>query len=136
MLPRVDKSIVMSLIDKGFNFQDFMAERLGGEALLINTMPQPEDMDRVLSAAKGKDAVVFGTYNGHLFKGQLEILNRLCREHGKAIAVALRDPYDIGEIDERVTAIATYEYTLLSLEMLANVIKGEMTPTGRVCVKI
>ncbi len=127
---------VMSLIDKGFNFPDFMAEKFGGEGLLIGTVPQPEDMERVLSAAKGKDAVVFGTYNGHLFKGQLEILNRLCREHDNVIAVALRNPYDIGAIDEQTAAIATYEYTPLSLETLVKVLKGEIPATGKVCVKI
>lgn len=127
---------VMSPINRAFNFPDFMAERLGAEALLINTLPQPEDMERVLAAAKGKDTVVFGTYNGHLFKGQLEILNRLCREHDNVIAVALRNPYDIGAIDEKAAVIAAYEYTPLSLETLAKVITGGITAAGRVCVKI
>ncbi len=126
----------MSLINKAFNFPDFMTEKLGGEALIINTVPQLEDMERVLSAAKDKDAVVFGTYNGHLFKGQLEILNRLCKEHDNVIAVALRNPYDIGSIDEKAAAIATYEYTPLSLEALVKVLKGEIIASGKVCVKI
>lgn len=93
-------------------------------------------MERVINAAKGKKTVVFGTYNGHLFKGQLDILNRLCREHGNVIAIALRNPYDLGLIDENAAAIAAYEYTPLSLETLVSVLKGEIKPSGKLCVKI
>jgi beta-N-acetylhexosaminidase len=127
---------VMSFIDKKFNFPDFMAEKFGGEGILIGTSPEPEDMERVLAASKGKKTVVFGTYNGHLFKGQLDILNRLCREHGNVVAVALRNPYDLGMVDENAAAIATYEYTPLSLETLVSVLKGEIKPSGKLCVKI
>lgn len=127
---------VMSPINRAFNFPDFMAQRLGGEALLINTLPQPGDMERVLAAAKGKDAVVFGTYNGHLFKGQLDILNRLCSEHDNVIAAVLRNPYDIKAIDEKAEVLATYEYTPLSLETLAKVLKGKATATGKIPVRI
>lgn len=127
---------VTSPIDKGFNFSDFMAEAFGGEALLIDTQPKPDDMERVLSRAKGKDAVVFGTYNGHLFTGQLEILHRLCKEHENVIAVALRNPYDLGMIDENAAAVAVYEYTPLSLEALVTVLQGKKVPTGIQAVKI
>jgi len=127
---------VMSLIDKKFNFPDFMAEKFGGESLLIGTSPEPGDLERVLAAAKGKKTVVFGTYNGHLFKGQLDILNRLCKEHGNVIAIALRNPYDLGLIDVNAAAIAAYEYTPLSLETLVKVLKGEIEPRGKLCVKI
>jgi len=127
---------VMSSIDKAFNFPEFMSARIGGEPLLINVIPQAEDVERVFSTAKGKDIVVFGTYNGHIYKGQLEILNRLCKEHDNVIAIVLRNPYDAAMIDERIAVLAIYEYTPLSLETLVKVLAGEITPVGRACVKL
>ncbi|MEG6613531.1 beta-N-acetylhexosaminidase [Pseudoclostridium thermosuccinogenes] len=126
----------MNPVSNVFSFPAFMAEWLGGESLLISTVPQEKDMEHVLEAAKGKDAVLFGTYNGRLHKGQIEILNRLCMEHDNVIAVALGNPYDISEIDQKAAAIATYEYTPLSMETLAKVIRGEITPTGKISVRI
>jgi len=129
-------SNVVSPMGNAFNFPDFMAGKLGGESMLIGAVIQEKDMERVLEAAKGKDAVLFGTYNGHLHKGQLEILNRLCMEHDNVIAVVLGNPYDISEVSLKAAVIATYEYTPLSLETLAKVIKGEVTPAGKMSVKL
>lgn len=127
---------VMSAIDKSFNFPEYMAEQFFGDSLLIGTVPSDEDCGNVLKAAKGKATVVFGTYNGHLFKGQLDVLNSLCKIHDNVIAVALRNPYDLSCIPEEVAAIATYEYTPLSLQNLVRLLKGEITARGRLCVKI
>lgn len=127
---------VMSLIDKGFNFPDFMAEKIGGESILISTKPEPTDMERVLTAAKGKDRIVFGTYNGHLFRGQIDILNKLSEEHDDIIAVVLRNPYDASLINSKVSVLATYEYTPLSLSSLVEILNGEKEALGSICVKI
>ena len=132
----VHSTNIISCKDKTFNFPDFMSARCGGESLLINLIPQAEDVERVLSAAKGKDVVVFGTYNGHMYKDQFEVLNRLCMEHDNIIATVLRNPYDALMIDEKAAVLAIYECTPLSLETLAKVLTGEITPVGRVCVKL
>jgi len=126
----------MSPTDNSFNFPDFMAQKLGGESMLISAESPEKDMERVLEAARGKDAVLCGTFNGHLHKGQLEILNKLCEEHENVIAVALGNPYDLSEVNPKAAAIATYEYTPLSMEALVKVIKGEVKPAGKLSVKI
>ena len=129
-------TFVSNRIDRRFNFPDEMAARLGGVRLWMSADPKAEEIDRISRQAAGCRTIVVGTYNGHLNRGQIALANRLCREHDHVIAVALRNPYDLGLIDPSAAAIAVYEYTPLSFASLAPVLSGKAPAPGRLPVTV
>ncbi|MHB8066058.1 MAG: beta-N-acetylhexosaminidase [Ruminiclostridium sp.] len=135
--PYANKSTVASSpINKEFNFPEYMAKVFEGDFITIPTNPSQCDIENVLQRAGNFESVVIGTYNGHLNLGQIELVNKLCNVNDNVVVVALRNPYDLGMIDERAYSLAAYEYTTLAFESLVNVFKGIETPTGKLSVKI
>lgn len=123
-------------VSKEFSFPGEMAKRLGGRAVYIGQNPDESEIDRVARQVKDCRTVVVGTYNGHIFRGQIALANRLCREHDHVIAVALRNPYDLGFIDQSAAAVAVYEYTPLAFAALAPVLGGQAQAPGRLPVTV
>ena len=70
----------------------------------------------VLQATRPGQTVVAGTYNAHLNRGQLALVNALCEAGRKVIAVALRNPYDLPALSEKAWKLAAFEYTPLSFD--------------------
>ena len=123
-------------INRDFNFPGYLSARLGGDGVLMSADPGPEEIERLAAQAAAYPNVVVGTYNGHLNPGQLGLVNRICRNPGRVVAVALRNPYDLSRIDTRAAAIALYEYTPLAFDSLARALRGEEAPRGRLSVAL
>lgn len=73
--------------------------------------------------------VVFMTYNGHLFKDQIEAARELSRDCPNITVVALRNPYDIFECDFAETKCATFGFRTPAIKALLKVLKGEKQPS-------
>lgn len=129
-------TFVSNQIGREFNFPNEMASRLGGERIYMGQDPDEEEIGRIAGQTAGCDTVVVGLYNGHLNRGQIALANRLCREHGHVVAVALRDPYDLGYVDQSAAALAVYEYTPLSFAALIPVLRGDAPASGRLPVTV
>ncbi|TCO49594.1 beta-N-acetylhexosaminidase [Kribbella antiqua] len=67
---------------------------------------------------------------------QQKLVKGLLATGKTVIVVAVRDPYDIAYFDEAPTYLATYGYAAVSMESLAKVLYGEITPTGKLPVDI
>jgi beta-N-acetylhexosaminidase len=67
---------------------------------------------------------------------QQKLVNGLLATGKPVIVVAVRDPYDIAYFDAAPTYLATYGYAAVSMESLAKVLYGEITPTGKLPVDI
>jgi len=67
---------------------------------------------------------------------QQKLVNGLLATGKPVIVVAVRDPYDIAYFDAAPTYLATYGYAVVSMESLAKVLYGEITPTGKLPVDI
>lgn len=129
-------TLASSSADKSFSFPEYMAGEFAGQFLLTSVNPTAEEIKEVLEKAEGYKTVVYGTYNGHLNPGQLELANRLCENKENVIAVALRNPYDLGGIDKRAFRLAAYEYTTQVFEILSEIFKGNIAPSGKLPVDI
>ena len=70
--------------------------------------------------------LVFMTYNGHLFKEQLEAARELSKTK-KIIMIALRNPYDIFECEFAKTKGATFGFRTPAIKALLDVLKGQKT---------
>ena len=125
-----------SPVDTKVAFGPWMAQRLGGEALVTPTDPEEGDIARAVDAARGHSALVLGTYNAHVKRGQLRLLAALAGLGLPMACVALRDPYDLAGLPENVYGLAAYEYNMESLDTVAQALTGAFVPTGKLPVPL
>lgn len=117
-------------------FGKVMAKMLGGKALKASQNPDESEIEEIARRAKCHSSAVVGTYNGHVMRGQVELVNALSRAGIKTAAVCLQNPYDVGLIDKNVLCIAAYEYTARSVGAAARMLMGEIKSSGKLPVKI
>lgn len=117
-------------------FADWMAQQYGGESLLYSRDPDDEEIRRVLAAAAGHSALVAGSYNGHLYPGQRQLLARLTEAGVPVLLITLGMPYDICDVPEEVFCLSAWEYSERSFEALLPVLRKQAVPQGRMPVRI
>lgn len=127
---------VRNPLQLGLNAAARLAVRLGGQGITVSTRPTQEEQAEVLAQAREADAVVLCTYNAHLFTGQLELARKLAQAHPNVVFAALRNPYDLPLLPENCTALACYEYTPDSLDVLGDILAGKLRPQGSICVDL
>ncbi|RFU94987.1 beta-N-acetylhexosaminidase [Sphaerochaeta halotolerans] len=116
-------------------FAPDMARLVGGTSLVVSENPDENEIHTALSKAKGCSSVVVGTYNGHQYPGQIALANALAKEH-QVLTVALRNPYDLAQLDTSIRSIAVYAYNREVLKALARFLKGEISCTGVLPVQL
>lgn len=120
--------------DERFCFPRTMAGQLGGAALPTPVEPTPEEIEAACRAARGHSAVVIGTYNAHIKRGQLRLVEALAKLGLPTVCVALRNPYDLLELPAGVAGLAAFEYDDLSMDAVVRALRGELKPAGRLPV--
>ena len=71
---------------------------------MTGVQPDEQEIQSVLDATRPDQTVVVGTYNGHLNRGQLALVDALCDAQRKVIAVALRNPYDLPAVSPKAVS--------------------------------
>ncbi|WP_304943741.1 beta-N-acetylhexosaminidase [Vallitalea guaymasensis] len=122
--------------DYTLSFSDFMVERFGGQGVIMSPDPDEEEINHILKEAKSYSSIIIGTYNGHLYKGQLELIKKAAVNNTNIIVTALRNPYDLRSLPDNVYGIAAYEYTLNSLRALGELFEGTYELHGVLPVKM
>lgn len=125
-----------SSVDKSISFSAIMSKRFGAEGVDTSVNPTEEEITSLVLRAKEYSCLVVATYNGHLNRGQIALVEALAQTSVPVIVVALRNPYDLKVLPENVCSFAGYEYTQLSLEAIAKVLAKEKEATGRLSVKL
>ena len=118
------------------SFPEWMQSRFGGTARVTAINPDDAEIAHVAAMAQSCSCIVLNTYNGHLRPGQLKLMRALGELNLPMICVALRDPYDLTTLPTHACGLAAYEYSRDSLEALAKVLRGELTPQGRLSVTL
>ncbi|WP_276355316.1 glycoside hydrolase family 3 protein [Cohnella caldifontis] len=119
-------------VKPGFNFPEAMGFAFETAHRLIGADPDAEEIDSVLADLREYPRIVVGLYNGVDHPGQLELANRLAADGHRVTAVALGKPYDLGRLDEKINALAAFEYTTLAVGSLVRILSGEAVPTGKI----
>lgn len=125
-----------NLAEEEFSFAEYLAQKLGGQAIVIDADPSREQQAQVLEKAAQSSCLVFGSYNGHLKAGQMELARSMAQTHAPMIQVALRNPYDLKDMLPHVYGLAVYEYSMRSLRAVERVLRGEFVPAGKLPVKL
>jgi len=124
--------------DSVFSFCHWFAEKFNGLFLETPVDPDRAEIDDIISRLPPSSSIVFGSYNGHLNHGQIE-LAKLLYERAKQrgipfVCLALRNPWDLSLLPEGAVGLALWEYTEKSFEAAAAALRGEFTPSGRLPV--
>lgn len=122
--------------EEGLNFANYLSMQLGGSGISIDPNLEESEMEIIVKEAMDKSALVVGTYNGHLYKGQLELVHKLSKVHNNVVVIALRNPYDLGELPEHCIKIAAYEYTTKSLKVISELLENKFHPSGVLPVEL
>jgi beta-N-acetylhexosaminidase len=112
------------------HFTEELNKTLGGRGLRVSANPDKSEINGILTEVTAASSIVVGTYNGHLYHGQLELIRELALIHNNILVIALRNPYDLRELPEGVYGIAAYEYTRNSLTAISELLKKQLIPSG------
>lgn len=123
------------LLDQ-ISFAGDMQARFGGDAVTMPIDPTADEVSAIAERMPGHTAIVVGTYNGHIKKGQLAVVKAASRTGLPVIAVALRNPYDLKDLPENACGIAAYAYSRPVLDAVKKVLAGENELTGRLPVAL
>jgi len=128
--------MVSNLAENSLSFPVYMAEKLGGCAAVTPPNPTADEIEAIVEQTAGASCIVVGTYNGHLYQGQLELVNRLASGGIPVVAVALHNPYDLKCLNSAVWSLAAYEYTDQAFDAVANVLLDKMAAAGKPTVTV
>lgn len=134
--PGFRATLASSVENRMVHFAEYMKERFGGKAVVSSKDPDRKEIDDILTAAEGADSIVVSTYNAHLQPGQMELVRALAKKGVPMIVTALRNPYELAQLPEGVTGIAAWDNSLMTLEILAEVFRGDWKPTGKMPIRL
>lgn len=117
-------TLASSALREDLLFPDFLSRSLWGEGILFSVQPEAEEIENIRKRVREGNYtdVVAGTYNGHLNKGQIDLVHRLEGCGLPMVMVALRNPYDLDLVDDTVDKIAAFEYTQWSFMAVAGLL--------------
>ncbi|WP_327189361.1 glycoside hydrolase family 3 protein [Streptomyces xinghaiensis] len=105
-------------------------------ALSTGITPTRELIDRAVTAATGRDAVVVATYNVSATSPQRTLVSELVATGVPVVHLAIRNPYDIARLGGVAASLASYSWTDGEMRAAARVIAGRVGPTGRLPVPV
>ncbi|MBP3674123.1 MAG: glycoside hydrolase family 3 [Oscillospiraceae bacterium] len=117
-------------------FAGFMSARFGGDAIVTEPDPGEAEIAAAVAAAAGHTALVVNTYNGHLFSGQMALVEALGRTKLPMVVVALRNPYDLKDLPAHAAGIAAWDYSTMTLEALVPVLAGTKDAPGKMPITL
>lgn len=102
----------------------------------ISTKPTDSEVEEVMKLVGDVKVVIFGTMNAHLIEDQAQLIRKLAMTGKSVIVIAMRNPYDLAAFPMVNAFLATYEYTLPSLNVASDIIFGARKPNGKLPVTI
>jgi len=104
--------------------------------LPTGTAPSAATITKAVTAAGDADAVIVATYNITPTSTQRTLANQLLATGVPVVAVAIRNPYDIAQLPDIESYLASYSWTDVELRAAARVIAGRVNPRGRLPVPV
>ena len=107
------------------NFAKFLSNKINYvEAFEIKNSPTNEEIMLAMNKAKAKSLVIVCTQNATFEQQQQRLVHEILKVNENVILIPLRNPYDIELFPEVPCCLLSYEYTMRSMESLANILKG------------
>ena len=81
-------------------------------------------------------SVIIGTNNGHLQSGQKALIKALSGADIPVMVIAMGNPYDLEGLSKNVTGIAAWDNSLMTLELLVEMLQGKWVPEGKLPIHL
>ncbi len=104
--------------------------------ICISQFPSDEETAKAVDSAVGRDLVIVGTYNSHLYPQQAALVRRVAKVGVPVVVVGMRNPYDVKDFLDVGTYIAAYGFRDCSMQAVTEVIFGSLKPSGVLPVTI
>ncbi|MEH7011997.1 glycoside hydrolase family 3 protein [Neobacillus niacini] len=111
-------------------------KRFTSTSYFTSTSPTDAQIDAALTKAQQADKVIITTYNANTNKAQQKLVNALLGSGKPVIVTAIRNPYDLMAFPNVNAYLATYGDRDVSVNALARVLTGEVSPSGKLPVTI
>ena len=106
------------------------------EEIVVGIAPTDAEIAGIRAYAEGVDAVVVGTIDAIRQPAQVELVRQVSGVARRTVAVALRTPWDLALYPVALPAICTYSILPDSLDALAALLAGAVSPRGRLPVGV
>lgn len=108
------------------------------QSIAISANPNSSERNNVRNAAATADIVIVGTSRAQLStnSGQATLVNQLVSMGKPVVVVGLREPYELASFPGVKAYIAAYNYRNCGFQAAADVIFGDVNPTGLLPVTI
>ena len=93
------------------------------------------EIEKLLDSLRGSALVLAGTSNLRRYPPWIDLLNTLAEET-ELVLLALSSPYDLLAVPRAGACLCTYSHTGVSMQALAEVLKGTLAPRGRLPVEL
>jgi len=117
-------------------FTQYMQQELGGTELTTPVLPEEKDIAQAVEAAQDASAIVLCTYNAHIRRSQIDLMQALAKLGKPMIVCAMGNPYDLSDLPEGACGLTAFEYTVDMLRILKDVFTGAIKPEGTLSVKL
>lgn len=101
---------------------------------LVPLQPTADDIARATNIVKSSPVVLAGSYNLDRNLGWRNLLKTIYGDN--VVVVAVRSPYDLTQMPEASTYLATYSDRPVALQALAELLTGRIMPQGRLPVEL
>ncbi|MFZ3557690.1 MULTISPECIES: glycoside hydrolase family 3 protein [unclassified Streptomyces] len=104
--------------------------------LPTGTAPSQSVIAQAVAAAKGKDAVVIGTYNVAAGSAQQSLVNAVAATGVPVVTLSMRNPYDVAQLSAADAHVAAYSWIDVELRAAVRVLAGKAEPRGKLPVPV
>jgi len=115
---------------------DGLGRALNVPFIVVDEQPTREQRQSALSMARDGRPVIIALADAARYPRQRELVEAFTETASPVIVVALRTPYDLAEMPEGPTLLATYGLNPPLLEALLAVLRGEAEPRGQLPVEL
>jgi beta-N-acetylhexosaminidase len=100
----------------------------------VSLDPTPAEVEQILLDAQAVSKIVIGTINARRYPAQVRLVEAL--QDRPLIVAALSQPYDLLAFPQISTYLATYGVAPVSLQALAQLLCGKISPDGALPVEL
>jgi beta-N-acetylhexosaminidase len=98
--------------------------------------PDAATIDAAVSRATASDVIVVATANASGSVAQRDLVAALIGTGKPVVLVATRNPYDIAQLTQASTYLASYSWARPAMQAVARVLRGRIKPAGRLPVRV
>ena len=121
----------LSLEEMQETFVEYMIKMFEGRGFATSKNPDQEEIKKVIEMAGESTSVIIGTNSGHLQSGQKALIKALSGADIPVMVIAMGNPYDLEGLSKNVTGIAAWDNSLMTLELLVEMLQGKWVPEGK-----